>query len=113
MWYSPLMESLAKYMGQVRSAQVTFLVLLPDFYIPSDYNSDAAHYLHRLRRRTVLVILSFFPARCGQSCGRRGDGSTWGMSCALRQLNAMFSDCQSPSQSSHACGIISTTGDSV
>ena len=60
-WYSPLMEPLSKYISRVRSQQVTFLTMLFGLFIPNDLDEQAALFLHRLRRRTVLLVLNHCP----------------------------------------------------
>ena len=57
-WYSPLLEPLSKYISRVRSQQVTFLTMLFGLFIPTDLDGQAAMFLHRLRRRTVLLVLN-------------------------------------------------------
>ena len=62
-WYTPIMEPLQKYVDKVKSVQVTFLVMMMGLYIPNELGPRAAQCLNRLRRRTVLVLLNWFPSR--------------------------------------------------
>ena len=62
-WYAPLMEPLVKYVSRVQSQQVTFLTQLFGLNIPECLGKEAAVFLHRVRRRTVLQVLAHEPEK--------------------------------------------------
>ena len=58
-----MLEPLTKYSNRIRSFQVTCLVLLLGLFIPSECKREVATFLHRLRRRLVMILLNHFPTK--------------------------------------------------